>query len=159
MDSSDSNQQPPELPQVNKRPGFFSRTYFIIPKFQRNFILHVIVLTMIIFGGFYLLESYFLSQILQLEETQFLSSEFLYNLLKHKMRIAFSAKVLFAGLVLITWGIFFSHRIAGPIWRIMSVLEKLENGEEDISFKLRKSDYFKGLAEKLEKFYKDGRLK
>ena len=43
-------------------------------------------------------------------------------------------------------GVFYSHRIIGPVYRINRDLQRVLDGEEDVRIKLRDKDQFKGLA-------------
>ena len=50
-------------------------------------------------------------------------------------------------LVFTTFSIFLSHRIAGPIYKIKTVIDKMAKGDLPPSVVLRKNDEFKELAE------------
>jgi methyl-accepting chemotaxis protein len=50
-------------------------------------------------------------------------------------------------LVFTTFSIFLSHRIAGPIFKIKSVIDQIASGKTPQKFYLRKHDEFKELAE------------
>ncbi len=49
------------------------------------------------------------------------------------------------------YSLYFSHRIAGPIYRINTVLRMLLRGESPAHVELRKGDYFHDTAELLER--------
>jgi HAMP domain-containing protein len=51
--------------------------------------------------------------------------------------------------IAIVFGIFFSHRLAGPIYRIGISLDRMATGDFDFDVKLRKTDAFQHLAQKL----------
>jgi signal transduction histidine kinase len=51
--------------------------------------------------------------------------------------------------VIMTFSIVFSHRIAGPIYRLEKTLDRLINGEDVETIRLRKSDALKELVEKI----------
>jgi sensor histidine kinase YesM len=58
--------------------------------------------------------------------------------------------VLFVTLLIIAiFGIFFLHRIAGPVYRFRGVLRRIIKGEIPQEFKLRDGDYFTETAEDL----------
>ena len=58
--------------------------------------------------------------------------------------------VLFATLLLIAvFGVFFLHRIAGPVYRFRSILRRVAKGEIPDEFKLREGDFFTETAEDL----------
>jgi methyl-accepting chemotaxis protein len=54
-------------------------------------------------------------------------------------------------LVFTTFSIFISHRIAGPIYKIKSVIDKMASGDLPPQIYLRKNDEFKELAESVNK--------
>lgn len=64
-------------------------------------------------------------------------SEVSYNLI---VRVSF---VLFVTiLVIAVFGVFFLHRIAGPVYRFRSILHRIAQGEIPAEFHLRSGDYF-----------------
>lgn len=63
--------------------------------------------------------------------------------------------VLFVTILIIAlFGVFFLHRIAGPVYRFRSILHRLNQGEIPDEFKLREGDYFTETAEDLNKMLK-----
>lgn len=54
---------------------------------------------------------------------------------------------LFIFVFLTAFGLFFSHRIAGPIERFRVYFQNLKNGVEPKRFNMREGDFFKDLAE------------
>ena len=63
-----------------------------------------------------------------------------------KLIICFIFPVIF---VIMTFSIVFSHRIAGPIYRLEKTLDRLISGEDVETIRLRKSDALKELVEKV----------
>lgn len=61
---------------------------------------------------------------------------------------------LLAGLVVLTGGleIFYMHRIAGPVYRMERTLREALEGKAFSPIRLREKDFFKGLAEALNRF-------
>ena len=63
--------------------------------------------------------------------------------------------LLFTGLVSIIlislYSLFFSHRMAGPIYRMRVSLDRLLSGDYDFVIKVRKNDFFINIVERLEK--------
>jgi len=47
------------------------------------------------------------------------------------------------------FGVFFLHRVAGPVYRFRKVLERIASGEIPGEVQLRRSDFFKETAEEL----------
>jgi nitrate reductase NapE component len=79
-----------------------------------------------------------------LTELEPASQEFL--ILHHRIWPA----VLFVLVGIFLYTLWFSHRIAGPIYRINSVLQTMLNGEYPNRVALRKGDHFQSTAELLE---------
>ena len=52
-------------------------------------------------------------------------------------------------LVIALFGVFFLHRIAGPVYRFQSVLRRIARGEIPDEFRLREGDFFLETAEDL----------
>jgi len=58
--------------------------------------------------------------------------------------------VLFVTLLLIAvFGVFFLHRLAGPVYRFRSILRRVAKGEIPEEFKLREGDFFTETADDL----------
>ncbi len=51
--------------------------------------------------------------------------------------------------LLIIMGIFMTHRIAGPVYRVQKDIERVLGGEKGVRVKFRKGDSFPELAEKV----------
>jgi hypothetical protein len=69
--------------------------------------------------------------------------------------------LLFTGVALIfiqsIFSLFFSHRIAGPIYRIRVSLDRmLENNDYDFKIKVRKNDFFDNIASRLDRLRQRG---
>jgi hypothetical protein len=63
-------------------------------------------------------------------------------------------------LIISIYSLFFSHRMAGPIYRIRVSLDRMLAGDNDFKIKVRKSDFFINIIDKLELLrqkYKDGK--
>ena len=52
-------------------------------------------------------------------------------------------------------GIFYSHKIAGPVYRIQEDIKRVLGGEKDVVIKLRKNDKLKELAEQVNKLIEE----
>ncbi len=52
-------------------------------------------------------------------------------------------------LMVVVFGVFFLHRVAGPVYRFQSVLKRLTRGEIPNEFKLREGDFFSETATEL----------
>lgn len=75
--------------------------------------------------------------------------EALKNALRAVNRSLLPKMMILAGLMLLA-GIFISHRIAGPMYRIEKSAEAIRNGDLSVSFKTRKGDEMRGASSALE---------
>jgi len=66
--------------------------------------------------------------------------------------------VVVALVVTFFYGVVISHRMAGPIFRIRSVLDNMAQGDLSQHIRLRRKDDFKGLAESTNGLIKSWRL-
>jgi len=71
----------------------------------------------------------------------------IFNRLTDVVIISLIGSVLLSALVGTIVGLFITHRIVGPIYRLKSVLRQLKEGKTVEEIKLRKSDEFHDLAE------------
>jgi hypothetical protein len=53
-------------------------------------------------------------------------------------------------LIIALYSLFFSHRMAGPIYRIRVSLDRILSGDYDFNIKVRKNDFFVNIIDKLE---------
>jgi methyl-accepting chemotaxis protein len=67
---------------------------------------------------------------------------------KTNKRIFFTLIIILLSIIIL--GIFITHRVAGPLFRINKELTKLTEGNFDVNFTLRKKDELKPIAEKLQ---------
>lgn len=58
---------------------------------------------------------------------------------------------LFLILVIVFYSLFFSHRMAGPIYRLRVSLERMLSGDLNFQIRVRKTDFFVNVVKKLEK--------
>lgn len=53
-------------------------------------------------------------------------------------------------IIITLYSLFFSHRMAGPIYRIRVSLDRMLQGDMDFKVKVRKNDYFVNIVDRLE---------
>jgi nitrogen fixation/metabolism regulation signal transduction histidine kinase len=83
------------------------------------------------------------------EELNIQSYNFMEEWAKTRMKIM---AVLFLGMLFVgIMSLIYSHRIAGPIYRLKNSIEALQEGKEIDCIKLRPSDEFQDLADSMEK--------
>lgn len=135
---------------------FRRRTFLINPGFQLRFMLYVVAFVLIGFGVMYVGNYYYLSAVYEMGRELDLDSSHPYfefidmqKLLLQKVYLGVSA-ASFA--VIMTSGLFLSHRIAGPIYRIVSYMDEVVSGKTNMRpVKLREGDFFPEIADALNK--------
>ena len=65
------------------------------------------------------------------------------------MGLFFFAFVLLTTFITGYFSLYFSNKIAGPIYNIERILDAHESNQKNVQIKLRKNDYFLSLAEKI----------
>lgn len=149
--------------QSLKRPALWrlliqKRTFFIKPKFQVRFILYVMSWTLAALAIFYISQQFFFHQFYTSGEELGLSQDHPYfQLLKDQQsglsKIFFITAGFISFLILFS-ALFFSHRIAGPLYRLEKFFSEESKSNEFNSVKLafRKDDFFQELPNVVNEF-------
>ncbi len=125
----------------------------INPEFQLSIINFVAFLFVIVIAIFFILNIFFYYLLKQkgVDAGLLPSSEYFIFLNKSAklMSIAFLTVSLLILFIIYYFGLRLSHRIAGPIFKINSTLDKMIETNTFHEIKLRKNDYFHETAEKI----------
>ena len=105
----------------------------------------VLAVPLILWADFYLLGQYALSQNPGLASTAG-SWGLMGNLLQQQWALMLVLYLVNFGLVY-AFIVFYTHRIAGPVYRFSVTLKAMAEGKLGIRIKLRKNDYFENLGE------------
>jgi len=131
-----------------KGSAYKRRIYFIDKKFQTKFILKFCALVAL--GGLLTIGIiYFLAMqsttvsILNSRVAVRTTADFILPILAQTVVIV----VVIIGLAAIMVTLFFSHKIAGPLYRFKKVMEALEKGDFSSGFKIRHLDQLQDLAD------------
>ena len=131
-----------------KSSAYKRRIYFIDKKFQTKFILKFCALVAI--GGLLTIGIiYFLAMqsttvsILNSRVAVRTTADFILPILAQTVVIV----VVIIGLAAVMITLFFSHKIAGPLYRFKKVMEMLEKGDFSGGFKIRRLDQLQDLAD------------
>ena len=151
------------------------KTYVIDKQFQfkfiATFILFVIIAAIIYSGGvllFYVLRytagdnifDEFITVHQRVEKVDENGNKYSTSVSKppiNRIQLLFSPiliNLLILTIIISILGIFYSHRIAGPVYRIDSDISRVLKGEKGIQVRLRKKDKLHNLAEKINKLIK-----
>jgi signal transduction histidine kinase len=68
---------------------------------------------------------------------------------RHSLNFIFMMTVFLVSLLLMVLALFYSHKIAGPIFKLSQHLKSISKGESFEPIQFRKSDYFFELADSL----------
>lgn len=77
----------------------------------------------------------------------------------HKLIFRLSITLMLSCVVGLILGVFYLHRVAGPVYRFGLILKKLRKGEIPRNLNLRDRDYFKEVAEEFNGFFEVLRAK
>jgi hypothetical protein len=127
------------------------RTFLINPRFQLSFMAYTVGMSALIIAIFYCANVYFFWKFnnsgVQLGLPpdhvyfQFLAEQ------KFKMNLVFGVTSTIAFAALGVWGLFLSHRVAGPVYRLCKHARDLVSGKDVGEVSFRKKDYFPELAD------------
>ncbi len=162
MDNFESNKRIPPSNRI-RRLGFLlflkGKTFLINPSFQYKFmafvIINVIFSLIIIYGA----NIYFFKEFISRGEMLHLPKGHPYYLLINKQEQSMEQIFWGVGFILTIftgfWGLFFSHRIAGPLHRINLYFK---NAKEDPSkkmpkIKIRQNDFFQELPDSMNEYF------
>lgn len=134
---------PVQAPRSNRR-------LLINPRFQLTFLGWSFLMLAVTTGTFYAGIQYFFQKFMQIAQAAGLPADhtvfqFL-NAQKMQMDQIFILTAVAAGVVLFFGAIYLSHRVAGPVFRLVDHLEKMAAGETVEDVKFRKNDFFPELA-------------
>lgn len=117
---------------------------------QWKIIFQLLFTGFVLLGAFYYVEMSFLSNILDVSE-KFCNentNEVCDKLLSFQSSFdkLFLTKSIFIIFCLTIWGLFFSHKVAGPIHRIIKTLTSLRDGQNPKKLSLRRGDFLHEVA-------------
>ena len=149
------NQFPLKEKNMKKTKSQKRKIYLINPKFQWMMIRWVAALSVLISAVYFISNFIFFKQLVALGERQNLAPDALYFQFVHqqqmKMGVIFLITTLVAVALIISFGIFSSHKIAGPIHRMCKHLKE-SDPKKASDVKIREGDFFPELAESYNEF-------
>ena len=129
----------------------FQRKWIINRKFQRTFLLHTVLSTLVVIiinvvtVWYFFRQSYFYGKAMA-----FPNNHAYFFLLQRQTHIALGVGIV-GGLVILialtVMGVLFSHRIAGPLFRIQRHMNEIADGKPIIEIEFRKNDFFREIAD------------
>ena len=134
---------------------FRGKIYLINPGFQYKFMAWVLGWAAFSLLVFFLSNYLFFDQMISKGKEVGLSANHAYFMLIHDQKIYMARIYLIASSVMTVaitfWGLFFSHRIAGPMYRLSRTFSDAAESGEDISsqIRFRESDFFAEVPESI----------
>ncbi len=132
-------------------PKFKRRNYLINAKFQIHFVFLMIFLSAIAIGIFYAVEMYYLKGFFVDKKNLCEDSKLFWytsSNIKHSLDLIFIIKSVILTVLLLVAGILYSHRVAGPIYRMRCHMKAMMEGKENMpQLGFRENDFFPELAD------------
>jgi methyl-accepting chemotaxis protein len=123
----------------------------INPEFQVKFMKNLVFLNIAICATFYAAQSYFFWQARELGKSIALPSDHVFFLFiaeqQRTMTFISLATMAAVSLIIMVFGLVYSHRIAGPVYRLQKYLKDKAAGNENGKLNFRENDYFPEMAE------------
>ena len=135
-------------------PSHKRRKYFIAPRFQLKYIgimvSAVLASGFIMSAGMYATIYLIVLKRLPEAENQRLVIDVIFAEANKYLLVAFPVAVF----LMVIFGVFLSHKISGPEYRIRKILEDMKDGNLRVNTKLRKGDELQSIAGKLQEVNK-----
>lgn len=134
------------------------RTKFLInPDFQIRFMRFVIISCVLVCSISLMAQYFFIEWLLNIiRDTRVLPLEVVLDLVEiSEQALSITMTLIFAAmLIIITLALFYSHRIAGPIYNMKKTMDSFLNGDRMAKITLRKDDYLEDLGDKINELMK-----
>ncbi|ATH08659.1 hypothetical protein BIY24_12085 [Halobacteriovorax marinus] len=139
---------------------FQGRKFLINPPFQKKFMGFILASVILSMGIMHGANWVFFNKFMNYGETLNLPSNHpFYRLLMEQqefMTLVFLISSTILSVALCTFGLFFSHRIAGPIYRIEKVFKDASiSGEQIESIRFRHDDFFQEIPSAMNEYFKN----
>ncbi len=140
------------MPASNRR-----KKLLINPDFQIKFLKNLLFLNVAVCGIFYLAHAYFFWQGRELGRSIPLPADHVFfRFIDEQQRtmnlISLGTMCVVSGLI-IAFGLVYSHRIAGPIFRLQKFLKEKREGTEKGQLSFRENDYFPEVAHAVNDYF------
>lgn len=136
--------------KTNAKNGHQRKVYLINPKFQLTFVAYLCVMAAFVIGIYYAANWYFLESFMEKGKAVGLPANHVYfDFIRDQeifMNMVFLVSSVCAFMTLTVIGIWLSHRVAGPLYRLHSHMLKVAEGQKLSKVKFRKKDYFQEIA-------------
>lgn len=135
------------------------RVFLINPKFQLNYIKHTFFVMTAVILTFYASNLYHFWDFKNRGLSAGLPADHIFFDFLHtqqsNLEMVYLITALVAAIFMLAYGIFLSHRVVGPLYRMNEYLKEFRGKKPTRELKFRKGDYFPELAEHLNEFVKE----
>jgi hypothetical protein len=132
---------------MSKNPNFFQRKYLVNKKFQLPFMGRMVMINLLLIGGLYLLTTFIYYRFNYLGDKLGLPSDHsFYHFVQEQilyLSIGFAAMAILSTVCLCIYGLFLSHRIAGPLENIKVRYKEMEQACKEQNFEALKCAEFR----------------
>lgn len=132
---------------------FKRRILLIDPKFQFSFMKHSFFMTVLVLGIVYFFKIYIMWQIKDAAyQTGIPHNHEFISMLDERsfvIDVTFSLVAIYVLGLITAWGLWLSHRVAGPVYRIRNEIKKIVEGEPLNRISIRDHDYFHDLKDSI----------
>ncbi len=137
------------------------QTLLIEPEFQKSFLKFTLLTALGVGAIFYISFEIFLSRLVERGRLLRLAPDHSYfQFIEEQarfMQIIFGITAVISTAFIVFMGLYLSHRVAGPIYRLKTYLKNARIGVDALPLEFRQKDYFKDLSEALNKFIQSSR--
>ncbi len=127
------------------------KIYLINPHFQMRFVAFSIVSSLVVILLVVGMQYYFFNHYQSLGVQNGIPSDHIFfEFLREQRNFITIAMVILAGIITVVQvalGVLFSHRVAGPLYRMNKHMQDVAAGSDQLHCQFRKNDYFPELAE------------
>lgn len=134
------------------------KKFLINFSFQIQFMASLIIISVVSLAIVYMANDYFFHSYLQKGRDLNLSPDHPFFLMIHEQKL-FMAKVFIAvassiSVISCLWGLFYSHKIAGPLWRLEKYFLQAAKDNESLNQKIyfRENDFFQEIPESINRY-------
>jgi len=133
------------------KPNSYKRRIYLINKdFQLKFIIYTLIIAIVTIATFYGMIYFFFEESINLGiNAGFPAGHVYFRFIedsRHDMNVYFVIASVVAFVIIFVSGLFFSHRIAGPIYRMNMYLRSIAPENLGTTINFRKMDFFQDLA-------------
>jgi len=162
-DNLPNNNEEGSMPTIKKKLPIVSlflgeKKFLINTDFQIQFIASILLISIVSMSIIYLANDYFFHVYMQKGQLMDLPPDHPYFLMIHEQK-RFMTKVFIAvafsiSSVGVLWGLFYSHKIAGPLFRLQQFFNKAAEDNTELKNKIyfRDNDFFQEVPESINRY-------